>query len=101
MCRGSAICRTASIRHRAFVSTTCEPTRFPLGLTTPSARAKSLAGPNRSAGVFSSAVSTAASTFAGIERRVSVSGVGSEVRIRPTIVCAVAPWNGGSPVSIS
>ena len=31
MCRGFGICPTASIRHRAFVSTTWLPIRFPLG----------------------------------------------------------------------
>jgi len=34
--RRCGICRTASIRHRAFVSTTWDPTRFPFGVTTPS-----------------------------------------------------------------
>ena len=36
MCRRCGICRTASIRHRAFVSTTWDPIRFPPGVITPS-----------------------------------------------------------------
>ena len=55
----------------------------------------------RSAGSFSSAVSTAASTCGGTVRRCVVSGLGASVIIRATIAWAVAPVNGGSPVSIS
>jgi len=36
MCRGCGICRTASIRQRALVSTTWLLIRFPLGVMTPS-----------------------------------------------------------------
>ena len=77
------------------------------GVTTPdcprpaSASANSAAVANRSAGSFSSAVSTAASTCAGMVWRWAWSGRGDSVTTRATIACAVEPVNGGSPVSAS
>ena len=56
---------------------------------------------NRSAGSFSSAMRTAASTCDGMVWRCSVSERGSSVITRAMIACAVAPVNGGSAVSIS
>ena len=69
------------------------------GLT--SAPANSAAVANRSAGSFSSAVSTAASTAGGMLRRCAVSPAGSAVITLATMACAVGPLNGGSPTSIS
>ena len=66
-----------------------------------SAWANSAAVPNRSAGSFSSAVSTAVSTCGGMVWRCGRSGRGLSVTTRATIACAVEPVNGGSPVSIS
>src|SRR5574341_1316999 len=70
----------------------------PPGLTSAVANAAALA--NRSAGSFSSAVSTASSTCAGTVCRCGVSARGVSVRTRATIAWAVDPVNGGSPVSI-
>ena len=56
---------------------------------------------NRSAGSFSSARSTAASTWGGTVCRCGRSGLGASVSTRATIPWAVLPVNGGSPVSIS
>ena len=66
-----------------------------------SASANSAAVANRSAGSFSSAVITAASTWRGIVCRCTASGRGVSVSTRATTACAVCPVNGGSPVSIS
>ena len=66
-----------------------------------SASANSAADPNRSAGSFSSAVSTAASIAGGMVCRCGRMGRGVSVSTRATIACAVEPVNGGSPVSIS
>jgi len=66
-----------------------------------SAAANSAAEANRSAGSFSSAVSTAASTWRGMVWRWGRSGRGLSVTTRATMACAVEPVNGGSPVSIS
>jgi len=56
---------------------------------------------NRSAGSFSSAVITAASTWRGMVWRCAASGLGLSVTTRATTACAVDPVNGGSPESIS
>jgi len=56
---------------------------------------------NRSAGSFSSAVNTAPSTSGGTVCRCEVSERGFSVTTRATIAWALAPVNGGSPVSIS
>ncbi|CAN5836237.1 hypothetical protein BH24GEM1_BH24GEM1_30070 [soil metagenome] len=66
-----------------------------------SASANSAAVAKRSAGSFSSAVSTAASTCRGMVWRWVPSGRGLSVSTRATTACAVWPVNGGSPVSIS
>ena len=66
-----------------------------------SASANSEAVTNRSAGSFSSAVSTAASTCRGMVCRWGMSGRGLSVSTRATTAWAVAPVKGGSPVSIS
>ena len=66
-----------------------------------SASANSAAEPNRSAGSFSSAVITAASTCGGMVWRWGRMGRGDSVSTRATMACAVEPLNGGSPVSIS
>ena len=66
-----------------------------------SASANSAAVAKRSAGSFSSAVSTAASTCGGIVCRCGSIGRGLSVTTRATTACAVVPVNGGSPVSIS
>ena len=66
-----------------------------------SASANSAAELNRSAGSFSSAVSTAASTCRGIVWRCGTIGRGDSVTTLATTACAVDPVNGGSPVSIS
>jgi len=66
-----------------------------------SASANSAAVTNRSAGSFSSAVSTAASTCRGMVCRWGMSGRGLSVSTRATTAWAVAPVKGGSPVSIS
>ena len=55
----------------------------------------------RSAGSFSSAVSTAASTCGGMVCRCGTNGRGVSVTTRATTACAVEPVKGGSPVSIS
>ena len=56
---------------------------------------------NRSAGSFSSAVSTASSSAGEMVRRCGMSRRGCSVIIRATIACEVGPVNGGSPTSIS
>jgi hypothetical protein len=66
-----------------------------------SASANSAADSKRSAGSFSSAVSTAASTCGGTVRRCPVMSAGSPVITLATIACAVGPVKGGSPTSIS
>ncbi len=66
-----------------------------------SAAANSAAVANRSAGSFSSAMKTAASTPSGMLLRWPVSERGSSVITRAMIDCAVGPVNGGSPQSIS
>src|SRR6185437_9853436 len=66
-----------------------------------SAAANSPAVPNRSAGSFSSAVSTALSTDGGTVRLTLLGAAGSAVITLATIDCAVGPVNGGSPTSIS
>src|SRR5579862_955104 len=66
-----------------------------------SAAANSPAVPNRSAGSFSSAVSTALLTDGGTVRRTLLGAAGSAVITLATIDCAVGPVNGGSPTSIS
>jgi hypothetical protein len=66
-----------------------------------SASANCAAVAKRSAGSFSSAVSTAASTCGGIVWRWGSSGRGLSVTTRATTACAVLPVNGGSPESIS
>ena len=66
-----------------------------------SAAANSAAVAKRSAGSFSSEVSTAASTCGGIVCRCASIGLGVSVTTRATMACAVEPVNGGSPVSIS
>ena len=66
-----------------------------------SAAANSAAVANRSAGSFSSAVSTASSTVGRHALRWRRSGRGSSVITLATIACAVGPVNGGSPTSIS
>ena len=66
-----------------------------------SASANAFAESKRSAGNFSSAQCTAAATFTGTFRRMTVSGCGSYVISRAMIACAVVPVNGGSPASIS
>src|SRR5215204_5845404 len=59
-----------------------------------SAAAKSAALANRSAGSFSRAVSTAASTPSGLLRRCAVSPGGSSVSILAMMACALGPVNG-------
>ena len=66
-----------------------------------SAAANSAGVAKRSAGSFSNAVSTAASTCGETLLRWAVSGAGSAVITLATIAWAVLPVNGGSPVSIS
>ena len=56
---------------------------------------------NRSAGSFSSAVNTAASTCGGMVCRWGSIGRGLSVTTRATTAWAVEPVNGGSPVSSS
>ena len=67
----------------------------------PNAARNSAAVANLSAGSFSRAVKTAASTCGGTVRRCALMETGSAVRTRPRICWAVAPVNGGSPTSIS
>ncbi len=67
----------------------------------PSAAANSVALAKRSAGSFSSARSTAASTCSGTALRWGPSGRGSSVINRATIACTLGPVNGASPTSIS
>src|ERR1041384_4546198 len=62
-----------------------------------SAAANSAAEPNRSAGSFSSALSTAASTCGGTVCRCGPRGRGVSVITFATIACAVGPAHGGSP----
>ena len=69
--------------------------------TLSSAAAKSAALPKRSAGNFSSARSTAASTDCGMDLRCVVSRAGSLVITLAAIDWAVGPVKGGSPTSIS
>ena len=66
-----------------------------------SAAANSAAVAKRSAGSFSSAVSTAASTCGGMVCRCEVSDRGVSVTTRAMMACAVGPMKGGSPQSIS
>ena len=61
----------------------------------------SAAEAKRSAGSFSRAVNTAASTLGGMVWRCSVIDRGCSVMTRAMMACAVAPVNGGSAVSIS
>src|SRR5687768_67383 len=78
------------------------PVRVTLAAPVPSsARANALAVVNRSAGIFSSAVSTASSTWGGTVLRSAESGSGSDATIFATIACAVGPVKGGAPASIS
>ena len=65
------------------------------------AAANSAAVPNRSAGSFSSARSTAASTCAGTLRRSAMIDRGCSVMTRAMIACTDGPVNGASPASIS
>jgi hypothetical protein len=82
---------TAAVRApRAAMSDGCE-----------TASAKGAALANRSAGSFSSAMSTAASMWGGTVWRWEMSGRGVSVTTFATIACAVGPVNGGSPTSIS
>ncbi len=66
-----------------------------------SARPNASAEGKRSAGSFSRARATAASTWGGTVRRVSETRRASPVRMRASTAWAVGPPNGGSPVSIS
>jgi len=66
-----------------------------------SARAKSSADAKRSAGTFSSARATTASTCRGTALRCEVTESGSLVMTFPRMACAVLPVYGGSPTSIS
>ena len=66
-----------------------------------SASENSFAVAKRSAGNFSSAHRTAASTCGGTERRSVVIGLGSSVMSLAMIACAELPACGGSPASIS
>ena len=70
-------------------------------LVSASAAANSAAVAKRSAGSFSRAVKTAASTWGGMVWRWLVSERGVSVTTRAMIAWAVGPMNGGSPVSIS
>jgi len=74
------------------------PVLYPLSRN---ASANSAAVANRSAGSFSSAVSTAASMLRGIVWRWVMSERGLSVTTRATTAWAVEPVNGGSPESIS
>ena len=65
------------------------------------ALANSCAEANRSAGSFSRAFRTAASTFAGTDERSSVTDTGLPPMILPSTAWAVLPAYGGSPTSIS
>src|SRR5688572_32911957 len=67
----------------------------------PSAAANSAALAKRSAGSFSSAWRTAASTLAGIVFRLALGGSGSPVSTLVTTDWAVGPVKGGAPTSIS
>src|SRR5512135_2045150 len=63
-----------------------------------SAWANSAALPNRSAGTFSRAWSTAALTLGGTARRSSIGGRGGSASSLETTAWLVGPVNGGSPV---
>ena len=76
------------------------PARDPTGAAD-SAALKAPAVANRSAGSFSSAVSTASSTCGGTRSLRAASGAGRSVITFATMAWAVGPVNGGSPASIS
>jgi hypothetical protein len=65
------------------------------------AATNSAAVANRSAGSFSSAMKTAASTDSGTLLRRGPIGAGSSVSTLATMAWAVGPVKGGSPMSIS
>ena len=65
------------------------------------ARANSPALANRSAGVLSSALATAASIASGTALRTTRRWTGRSVISLAIIACAVGPVTGGSPASIS
>ena len=67
----------------------------------PSALANSCAEVNRSAGSFSRAQQTAASTFAGVDGLSLAGESGAPAMILPRTACAVPPEYGGSPTNIS
>ena len=66
-----------------------------------SARTKSAADANRSAGTRASALATARSTGSGTLGRCWRTGGASSSTRRASSACAVAPVKGGSPASIS
>jgi len=66
-----------------------------------SASAKAFAESNRSAGSFSSAWASAASTFAGTFFRCVVTAATGSAMIFMMICCAEPPRCGGCPASIS
>ena len=65
------------------------------------AAANSAAEWNRSAGVFSSALATAASTWGGTLARIARKRVGRSVSSFAMTACDVEPAYGGTPASIS
>ena len=73
----------------------------PVTVRTSSARAKSPALANRSAGVLSSALATAASTASGTDDRTTRRCTGRSVISLAIMAWAVGPVTGGSPASIS
>ena len=77
----------------------CAPDTAKVAL--PSASPNALALSNRSAGSFSSALASAATTFGGTFRRKSLTGRASSVMIRMITCCAAPPTCGGWPASIS
>jgi hypothetical protein len=60
-----------------------------------------LALSKRSAGSFSSALASAATTFGGTFLRIALTGAASSVRIFMITCCAEPPMWGGWPASIS
>jgi len=99
---GSGMPHQASRTQQVAVAERVRPVRVTIAAPVPSsALANALAVTNRSAGTFSSAVSTASSTCGGTVLRSAESGSGSDATIFATIDCAVGPVNGGAPASIS
>jgi NAD-dependent epimerase/dehydratase family protein len=85
----------------AYVRSKAIAERAPRAPTPVNASANWAAVCQRSAGSFSSALATAASTWGGIDLRCSVSRRGSSDITFLKTVCTVAQVNGGWPASIS